>query len=236
MKKLIPVLLLCVFFSAKKHAQLKPYYHHEINIQEPSDICLTSANPSNFYIVSNRGSIAETDSTGKVLRQTKWDGSDYEAICTKDNLIYAMDESMRRIDVISESDFKLKKSVYMNYSGGRNKGVEGLIYLPEQKKFVAVIEKPGMIIELNEQLQVTSQTLMKQFYELSAVTYHDHFLWLLSDEDHEVMKVNPDDYSIVSRWSIPVVNPEGICFDTSGNLLIVSDDMSTLFKFKIPNL
>ena len=234
MKKIIPVLLLCILFSAKKHTQLKPYFHHDINIQEPSDICLTTANPANYYIVSNRGSIAETDSNGHVLRQTKWDGSDYEAICTRDNVIYAMDESMRRIDMLSESDFKLKKSVYLNYSGGRNKGIEGLVYIPEQKKFVAVIEKPAMIIELNEQLQITSQTLMKQFYELSAVTYHNHYLWLLSDEDHEVMQVNPEDYSIVNRWSIPVVNPEGICFDTAGNLLIVSDDMSTLFKFKIP--
>jgi len=234
MRKLIPILLICLAISARKTQHLKPYFHHEINVSEPSDICLTSADPSHYYIVSNRGSIAETDSNGKVLRHTKWDGSDYEAICTRDNMIYAMDESMRRIDIISESDFKLKKSVTLSYSGARNKGVEGLIYLPDQKKFVAVIEKPGMIIEMNEQLQVTSQTLMKQFFELSSVTYHDHFLWMLSDEDHEVMKVNPDDYSIVDRWSIPVVNPEGICFDASGSLLIVSDDMSTLFKFKMP--
>lgn len=221
--------------SVKKTPNLKPYFHHELSIDEPSDICLTSANPGHYYIVSNRGSIAETDSNGKVVRHTQWDGSDYEAICTKDNMIYAVDESMRRIDIMDESNFKLKKSVYLNYTGARNKGIEGLIYLPDQKKFIAVIEKPAMLIEMNEQLQVTSQTLMKQFFELSSITYHDHFLWLLGDENHEVMKVNPDDYTIVQRWSLPVVNPEGICFDASGNLLIVSDDMATLFKFRIPN-
>ena len=221
--------------SVKKAPYLKAYFHHELNIDEPSDICLSTVNPGRYYIVSNRGSIAETDSNGKVVRHTKWDGSDYEAICTKDNMIYAVDESMRRIDVMNESDFKLKKSVYLNYAGARNKGIEGLIYLPDQKKFIAVIEKPAMIIEMNEQLQVTSQTLMKQFFELSSITYHDHFLWLLGDENHEVMKVNPDDYSIVQRWNLPVVNPEGICFDANNNLLIVSDDMATLFKFRIPN-
>ena len=226
------LLLLC---STKSAPYLKPYFRHEVNIDEPSDICLATADPSHYYIVSNRGSIAETDSNGKVVRHTKWDGSDYEAICTKDNMIYAVDESMRRIDVINESDFKLKKSVYLNYGGARNKGIEGLIYLPDQKKFIAVIEKPAMIIEMNEQLQVTSQMLMKQFFELSSITYHDHFLWLLGDENHEVMKVNPDDYSIVQRWNLPIVNPEGICFDTNGNLLIVSDDMATLFKFRFPN-
>jgi len=142
---------------------------------------------------------------------------------------------LRRIDVLTETDFTVKRSVFLTYNGDRNKGFEGLVYVPEQKKFVAVIEKPAMIFELNEQLQVTNQLRLKQFKELSSITYHDKFLWLLSDEDHEVMKVNPDDYSILNRWSLPVINPEGICFDANGNLLIVSDDMAELFKFKIPN-
>ena len=235
MKKCIPFLLLIVLCSVTKTPYLKPYFKHDINIQEPSDICLTTADPSHYYIVSNRGQIAETDSNGKVIRQTKWDGSDYEAICTKDNMIYAVDESMRRIDVFTESDFKLKKSMYLNYSGARNKGIEGITWVPDQKKFVCIIEKPAMVIELNEQLQVINQMLVKQFFELSSITYHDHYLWFLGDEQHLVQKVNPEDYSIVAKWNIPVINPEGICFDRSNNLLIVSDDMSELFKFKFPN-
>ena len=235
MQKYATLLLLLVLCSVKKTPYLKPYYHHSINIAEPSDICLTTQDPSHYYIVSNRGCIAETDSTGKILRQTKYDGSDYEAICVKDNMIYALDESLRRIDVLMESDFKIKKSLYLNYAGARNKGFEGLVYIPEKKKFIAVIEKPAMIVELNEQLQVTNQLLLKQFSELSSITYHDNYLWLLGDEQHLVMKVNPDDYSIVKSWNIPVINPEGICFDANGNLLIVSDDMSELFKFKMPN-
>jgi uncharacterized protein YjiK len=235
MKKILPLIVLIALCSGKKVPLLKPYFHHDINIAEPSDICLSPTDPSHFYIVSNRGCIAETDSSGKILRQTKYDGSDYEGICIKDNMIYALDESLRRVDILNESDFKLKKSVYINYSGARNKGFEGIVYMPDQKKFIAVIEKPAMIFELNEQLQVLSATRYKQFYELSSVTYHDHFLWLLGDEQHLVMKVNPEDYSIVNSWNLPVINPEGICFDKDNNLLIVSDDMSELFKFKMPN-
>jgi uncharacterized protein YjiK len=186
--------------------------------------------------VGNRGCIAETDSSGVIVRKTKADGSDYEGVCVKDNMIYALDESLRRIDVLTEADFTIKRSVYLNYAGDRNKGFEGIVYLPNQKKFIAVIEKPAMICELNEQLQVTNMLRLKQFKEFSSVTYHDNYLWLLSDEEHEVMKVSPDDYSIIKRWSLPVINPEGICFDTDGNLLIVSDDMSELYKFKSSNL
>jgi uncharacterized protein YjiK len=148
-------------------------------------------------------------------------------------MIYAIDESLRRVDVINESDFKVRKSMVLHFAGGRNKAFEGLTYIPSQKKFITATETPVIVFELNEQLQVINQIQLKQFRELSALTYHDNYLWFLSDEDHEVMKVDPADYSIVKRWSIPVINPEGICFDEQGNLLIVSDDMEELFKFKI---
>jgi uncharacterized protein YjiK len=233
MKKYFPLLLVIACCSLKGVEHLKPYEHHSLNISEPSDICLTSDNPSHYYIVSNRGSIAETDSNGKVLRKSKRDGSDYEAVCVKDHMIYAIDESLRRVDVINESDFKVRKSMVLHFAGGRNKAFEGLTYIPSQKKFITATETPVIVFELNEQLQVINQIQLKQFRELSALTYHDNYLWFLSDEDHEVMKVDPADYSIVKRWSIPVINPEGICFDEQGNLLIVSDDMEELFKFKI---
>lgn len=218
-------------FAKQKH--LKPYYHHEINMAEPSDICLTTADPSHYYVVGNRGQLAETDSTGYVLRHTRTDGSDYEAVCVKDGLIYAIDESLRRLDVFDEKTFEVKKSILIPYGGARNKGFEGLVYVPSKKAFITVVEKPAAIVELNDQLQIIGQIKLNAFRELSSVTYHDNFLWLLSDEDHMVMKVNPEDFSVVDKWVIPTTNPEGICFDANGNLLIVSDDMATLFKFKI---
>lgn len=240
MKKYLFLLLIIPLCSFKKgeplfpkYKHLKPYFHKDVNLLEPSDICLTDSDPTHFFIVGNRGVIAETDSNGKVLRHTKQDGSDYESVCVKDNMIYALDESLRRLDIIDEKTFEVKKSIQIPYGGARNKGIEGLTYIPSQKKFVAVIEKPAMIVELNEQMQLIAQTKLKNIRELSSVTYHDNFLWLLSDEDETVYKVNPADYTIIDQWKIPVINPEGICFDANGNLIIVSDDMSTLFKFKI---
>lgn len=224
--------LICSF-GTPKIITLHDYKHYSINIPEPSDICLTTADPSHYFIVGNRGSIIETDSTAKIIRKTKPDGSDYESICMKDHEIYAIDESLRRVDIIDEKDFKVKKSLSLNYSGARNKGFEGLTYIPSAKKFIAVVEKPGIIYEFNEQFQEISHLQSKLFTELSAITYYNNFLWLLSDENHLVIQVNPADYSIINKWNIPVINPEGISFDKDGNLLIVSDDMSELFKYKM---
>lgn len=212
---------------------LKPFYHHVIAQAEPSDICVAAANPSHYYVVGNKGSIGEIDENGVILRKTKNSLCDYEGVCMMGNTILAVDESARRIDFVNESDFKVTRSIFVHYGGPRNKGFEGITYVPSQKKFIMVTERPALLFELNDQLQVTAEVKMPQFYELSSVTYHDGFLYFLSDEAHEVMKCDLTDYHIIQRWKIPVTNPEGICFDKDNNLLIVSDDMATLFKFKM---
>jgi uncharacterized protein YjiK len=239
MKKYILLLLLIPLMSFKheplfpKVKHLKPFWHHDLRIDEPSDICISSEDPNHFFIVGNRGTLAEVDENGKVLRHTKQDGSDYEAVCVKDNMIYAIDESLRRVDLIDPKDFTVKKDYFLSFAGARNKAFEGITYNPNTKHFIAIIEKPGVIMELNEDFQLLSMKHSKKFRELSSITFHDNFLWLLSDEDHTVMKVNPTDYSVIDEWMIPVINPEGIVFDKEGNLVIVSDDEGTLYKFKI---
>jgi uncharacterized protein YjiK len=215
------------------YKKLKPFYKHNLNIDEPSDICMSSDDPSHFFVVGNRGNIAVIDSNGNLISNSKQNGGDYEGCCVKDHQLYVFDESLRRISVMDESTGKIQKNMVVPYTGARNKGFEGITYNPVQKKFITVIEKPAAIYELNEQLQVINEIRIKGIFELSAVTYHDNFLWLLCDEAHKVVKVNPVTYDIIDQWNIPVVNPEGIAFDASGNLLIVSDDLGKLFKFKI---
>lgn len=257
MKKTLFIVMLCALCGFTTPQHLKPFYHHAVGIDEPSDIC-AATEPDHYYVVGDRGSVCEIDGKGmivedvnpqtgkKIQRATNNNGSDYEGVCVKDGIIYLMDESMRRIDVISEADWKaafttgkghkfphITKSLYLHYSGPRNKGFEGITYIPERKKFVAVIERPTMVFELNEDLQTTAELRTSQFYELSSVRYHDGFLWFLSDENHEIMKCDINDYHIIDRWKIPVDNPEGIAFDNDGNVLITSDDMAELFKFKM---
>jgi uncharacterized protein YjiK len=242
MKKYLFLLLIIPLCSFKnephkstkpKVKHLKPFWHKSVNIDEPSDISISNGNPTHFFVVGNRGTLAEIDDNGHVLRHTRPDGSDYEAVCVKDNMIYAIDESLRRVDVIDTADFKVKKNYFIPFAGARNKSYEGLTYNPKSKRFVTVIEKPGVIVELNEDMQIVGQTYSKKFRELSSITYYDGFMWLLSDEDHRIMKANATDYSVIDEWEIPVINPEGIAFDNAGNILIMSDDEATLYKFKI---
>jgi hypothetical protein len=52
--------------------------------------------------------------------------------------------------------------------------------------------------------------------------------------DRLVLKCDPLDLGILERFSVPVINPEGLAFDGQGNLLILSDDRQRLYTFPFP--
>jgi sugar lactone lactonase YvrE len=56
----------------------------------------------------------------------------------------------------------------------------------------------------------------------------------LSDDDRTVLKVNPTNYEVVSKWIVPIINPEGIAFNAEGKLIIVSDDRKMIYYFDNP--
>ena len=114
MKKSLFMLLLLPLCAFKlgpgvKSSHLKPYYHHGISIDEPSDICHSSIDPTHYIVVGNRGSLCEIDENGKTIRSTQNNGSDYEACCTKDGQLYVVDESVRRVDLVDEATLQDKE-------------------------------------------------------------------------------------------------------------------------------
>lgn len=69
--------------------------------------------------------------------------------------------------------------------------------------------------------------------DISSATFHEGHLWLLSDEDRTIFKLHPKTYEVLEKWIVPIVNPEGICFDSAGTLYILSDNKDKLYKFQI---
>lgn len=222
-----------LFLPCMKTQMLKPINHTVLHIEEPSGICVTD--DQHYFVASNNGVFYEIDNAGKVLRSEKL-GMDIEDVCAVGTDLYVMDESLRLVYVLDETTWKLKGTHSMNYSGARNKGFESITYIPEKKHFIVITEKnPLLLMETDEKFNVVNQFEFSGISDISSATYHDHKLYLLSDEDHTIFKVNTEDFSIENKWSIPVYNPEGICFDKDGGLRIVSDDMHRLYIFPNPD-
>ena len=235
------VLLFLVFVSVAatdkpgKPREIKPVRTVPIKVKEPSDICLSPSGNS-FYIVSDNGVLYETDLNGKILREAAETGYDFEAVYSDENYVYVADEMTRKIHLYSHSDLKLEKTIRVPYSGGRNQAYESLTWNKTKKRLILITEyNPTWIFELDEDFKVVNEIKFKNARDISAATWHDGYLWFLSDEDRTVMKIDPETYKVVDSWLIPVINPEGIAFTKEGQLVIASDDLEKLFYFNNPD-
>jgi uncharacterized protein YjiK len=123
------------------------------------------------------------------------------------------------------------------FGGGRNRGYEAFTYNKAKNIFVLVVEKdPITLLELDVDFNIKNEVnLSKIARDIAAASFHDGFLWLLSDEDRMVLKLNPISYEVTAKWKLPVINPEGLAFDKDGNLIITCDDMQRMYYFSNPD-
>ena len=115
-----------------------------------------------------------------------------------------------------------------------NKAFEGLVYNKTKDLWLVITEKkPLLFFELNDDFEVVNIIeKSKDFDELSAITFHDEFLWVLSDENRILYKISPIDYKIIDNWKVDVPTPEGLAF-FADHLYIVRDNYNMIFDMGI---
>lgn len=231
--------LVLISFSveSQKIKTLKPTRSVNVVIPEPSDICYNS-NSNTFYIVSDTGILFETDGNATIIRKIEQKDTDFEAVYSDEKNVYAVDETNRNIYEYDIKTFHLNKVSNVPYDGGKNKGYEAFTYNADSKKFIVLTEKdPIILFELDADFKITKQTNLNGIAkDISSAKYYHDFLWLLSDEDMMLMKLNPNTYEVIQKWSLPVINPEGFTFDATGNLMVTCDDMQRIYYFNNPEI
>ena len=88
-----------------------------------------------------------------------------------------------------------------------------------------------MLIFCDENFKVLNELSLKVTSDISAASYYNQKLFILSDEEHCIIELDQD-YKEVKRYSVNIINPEGLCFDSQGNVIIVSDNMESIFYYK----
>jgi len=235
MKKNILFVLLALvawsFKASEKIQVIKPSTFYNIKVQEPSDICL-AADGKSFFMVSDNGLLYQTDLTGNILKKADFTGIDFEAVYADAQFVYVMDETPRTVRIYDQATLEIKRNIPLHYAGGRNKGFESLTFNPEKKVFITLTEKdPIWVREYSQDFVLQNEFVFKGASDISAATFYNQSLFLLSDEDRMVLRLDPNTYEILEKKIVPIINPEGIAFDLEGKMFITSDDMERLYVF-----
>ena len=203
----------------------------KLSIAEPSDLC-ERIDGNGFIIVSDKGQIFETDAAGVVTRISPFSGIDFEACCQYNSGYLVVQERLRIVSFLNKN-LEEQWSKVVPYFGGKNKGYESIIYNKKEDKITLITEKePIHIIELNTNLEVLNDRIFEYDGDISGGVYKDGFYYLLSDENYEVIKVQPSDLTILDQQQVKVLNPEGILLKDN-SALILSDNMATLNWFTL---
>lgn len=238
---LIIGLLLVQLVTLSAHAQkaggfvsLKPSASFNMEVNEPSDLVWLSSS-NRLLAVSDNGYLAEVNLDGSLVRRSPQLGYDLEGLTLTKDGILVVDEMTRRFTLL-EFDFNRIRSFTVPYAGGRNRSFEALATLPDGTVLAFTEKSPIWVFHLDEQFQLIDDfEFLIDLRDVSAINWHDGDLWVLSDEDRALLRCSWPKLEVKASYRLPIINPEGMAFDGSGNLYVCSDDREKLYFFSASN-
>ncbi|OJW77854.1 MAG: hypothetical protein BGO69_00060 [Bacteroidetes bacterium 46-16] len=231
---LVGILFLFSSFDKKNipvHS-FKPESHITVKVPEPSDV-VYDEETGHLFVVSDNGLLYECEASGKVIRRSPDKGMDFEGIEVKGDYLYISDESPRTIYKYNKKTLKIENTYHVPYFGARNSGFESITYNATKHCFVLVSEKnPIKIFEYNEDFQSLRDYSFHAARDISSARWYKGQMYLLSDEDMCIFRCDPNTYEVKEKFKIDILNPEGLTFDKTGNVIISADDLERLYFFK----
>jgi uncharacterized protein YjiK len=218
--------------ASVKPEKIKAVSKHKINIPEPSDIVYDRSR-SLFYVVSDKGYLYTLSEDYKQAKRVAEEGIDLEGVCLFNNNLLVLDETTRRVFEFEKENFTLKRTRTYPYNGARNKGYESIACNPENNSLILITEKdPLILLELDNNWNIVNERrLPRPMKEIAAAMFHNNQWWLLSDEDSCIYILEKENFTLTRILTFDIHNPEGIAIGPKGNLLILSDDLQTIYDF-----
>lgn len=207
-----------------------------------------------FFAVGDRGTLAEIDPAGGVLRLHRVKGNlEDVAVHTPSGRLVLLAEKKGELvvwDTASASEtarFPLDVAAVVGKEpADRNQGFEGLafredsaepgggtFYLVHQRKparLVALSFDPAGPARTIGASDVVARHALKPYEDLTAVAWNEPLgrLVVIAESDDRLLLVSPAG-TITGTWPLPGGRQEGLAFDPAGALWI-ADDLKGLFK------
>ncbi len=203
----------------------------DVRVPEPSDVAV-DPQTGHLFIVSDGGTLYETDAVGTIIRQAVDEGVDFEGVEVKGDYVYVADESPRKVHRFAKSTLLRDRTYSTPYGGARNSGFESVTWNETKHCFVMAIEKdPATICEFTEDFVPINQYNFKAARDISSARWWNGSLYILSDEDEAIFQCDPTTYAVKAKYNINLLNPEGLAFDKDGQVIVSADDLQRLYFF-----
>ena len=206
-----------------------------------------------FFAVGDRGTLAEIDASGEVVRTHRVKGNlEDVAVHTPSGRLVLLAEKKGELVVFdpasgSESRFPLDVPAILGREpADRNQGFEGLAFREDAEQpgggtfFLVHQRKPARLVALAFDptgpartigaADVTARHTLKPYEDLTAVAWSEPLgrLLVIAESDDRLLVVSPAG-TVTGTWVLPGRRQEGLAFDPSGSLWI-ADDLAGLFK------
>lgn len=204
-----------------------------LNISEPSDIC-RAPDGQTFLVLGGKGYLYRYSAKAEIIETSEPIGYDLEAVCTDGKHVFVSEENFQRVIVLEPTHFNHEFSFMLPHGGGRNQGREACCYLPLSGDFLFSTEKhPQYFSRLNESHTVTEEFVIPGIAEVSALTEWKGKVYALSDEDATIYQIDLEKKSILRKWRLNIINPEGLVFVDEGRCIVVSDDEASWYELEL---
>jgi len=242
--------LLLLFSACGESGGLKK--HIIAKIPEASGICFHRQRKT-LYAVSDRGSVYELSTEGKILHKRHIGKYDLEGITCDpgSGMLFAIAEGKDNILILDPKNLKLQKEVSVirsfldkkillkdakNGLEGITTDGKGLIYLSNQSAHTYPHKDPSVIVVIKtNDLRLNKAPIYTlidpQKIDIAGLAYQNGYLYMVSDTKNRLYRYNLQKQKIDLEKKLPKFAQEGIAFDDFGYIYFANDKGSIL-KYK----
>ena len=203
--------------------------------KKPSNVKESSAifwDNKKLYVLGDSGQLLISDDD--TSSYFALDFEDSEGIYVSDEHIFVTEERSRKVVILEKETLKKIAEKYIPFSGRLNRGFEGITYNTNSKEFIVITEEnPCQIIRLDKDFNTIAYHDL-QISEASDITFFKNNIWVISDLNATIYKLNCNNFNIEESWAINVLNPEGITF-SENQMIVVSDNLEKIYYYEIPH-
>lgn len=226
-------IIACLLMFQQVIAQTEVIRKSSMKVAEPSDIS-NWPGKENYLVLADKAFLYEYAPDGTQINRHSFESLDLEAITCSEKYCYISEETLQRIHVLDIATLEEIHAVQWHHGGGRNEGVEALVWLNESRQLLAATEKdPQFFTLFDESIQPLYSFRVEGIEEVSSLTYHRGNVYVLSDEQATIYRLSKDLRKVEMQWAIPIINPEGLIFTDDNKVIVLSDDQAQWVELKL---